>query len=103
MKITYQSDGGLAHIPALSGPVVIDTAQIDPQGATQLESLVRKSGFFNLPSRGGTAPKGADYRTYTITVEDGSRLHTVQLTDPITNVNLQSLLSRLRAMTSPRQ
>lgn len=102
MKITYQMNGGFAHIPALSGPVIIDTAHIEPQVATQLESLVRESRFFDQPARADTVPKGAaDYRTYTITVEDGSRLNTIRLTEPITDANLELLVSHLRNLARP--
>jgi hypothetical protein len=102
MKITFEMNGGFAPIPALSGPVTIDTAQIDPQVATQLESLVRESRFFNQPARAVTVAKGAaDYRTYSITVEDGPSVHTVQLTDPITDANLERLVSHLQVMARP--
>lgn len=102
MKITFSINGGFAYIPALSRPVIIDTAQIDPQVANQLESLVRESRFFDQPARADTTAKGAaDYRTYTITVQDGPRVHTVQLTDPITDANLERLVSRLQVMARP--
>jgi hypothetical protein len=102
MKITFEMDGGFAHIPALSGPVIIDTAKVDPKVATQLESLVRQSRFFDQPARADTVAKGAaDYRTYSITVEDGPRIHTSQFTDPIMDANLARLVSRLRTIARP--
>jgi hypothetical protein len=102
MKISFQMDGGFAHIPALSGPVIIDTAKIDPTAANQLETLVRDSRFFDQPPRAVTVAKGAaDYQTYTIRVEDGPRVHSVQLTDPIKDANLEQLVSRLRVMARP--
>jgi hypothetical protein len=102
MKINFEMNGGFAYFPALSGPFTIDTAQIDPIAANQLESLVQKSHFFEQPAQAGTMLKGAaDYRTYTITVNDGSRVHTIQLTDPITDTNLQQLVSQLQTMTHP--
>ncbi len=71
MKITFEMSGGFVHLPALSRPVIIDTAQIDPQVANQLESFVRESRFFDQPARAGTTAKGAaDYRTYTLTVQE---------------------------------
>jgi hypothetical protein len=99
MTITFEMSGGFAHLPALSRPLTIDTAQIEPQARTELESLVRQSRFFDQPLRGPTPAKGAaDYRTYTITVQDGPRAHTIQLTDPTTDINLEHLVSRLRVM-----
>ena len=99
MTITFEMSGGFAHLPALSRPLTIDTAQIEPQARTELESLVHQSRFFDQPLRGPTPAKAAaDYRTYTITVQDGPHAHTIQLTDPITDINLEQLVSRLRVM-----
>ena len=103
MKITVEMSGGFAHIPALSRPVTIDTAQVDPQVANQLESFVRESRFFDKPARADDIPKGAaDYRTYSVTVEDGSRIHSVQLNEPIPDTNLERLVSLVRLMARPK-
>lgn len=102
MKITFKTNGGFAYLPALSKPLIIDTTQIDPQVANQLESFVRESDFFNQPAQINTVSKGAaDYRTYTLTVEDGTHSHTIQLTDPIADANLQRFVSHLRNMAHP--
>jgi hypothetical protein len=103
MKITFEVDGGFAPLPALSRPVTIDTAQIEPEAATELESLVRHSRFFEQPIRGrGPAKGAADYRTYTLTVEDGPQVHTIQLTDPITDTNLERLVSRMMSVMAAK-
>ena len=61
-----------------------------------------ESRFFDQPASAGSLTKGAaDYRTYTITVEDGPRLHTIRLTDPVTEANLEPLVSRLRSLARP--
>ena len=99
MTITFEMSGGFAHLPALSKPVRIDTAQIEAEARNEIEFLVRQSRFFDQPSRGPTPAKGAaDYRVYTITVQDGPHVHTIQLTDPITDINLEQLVSRMRVM-----
>jgi hypothetical protein len=99
MTITFEMSGGFAHLPALSKPVPIETAHLEPRARNELESLVHQSRFFEQPSRGPTPAKGAaDYRTYNITVQDGPRVHTIQLTDPIKDINLEHLVSRLRVM-----
>ena len=98
MTITFEMSGGFAPLPALSSPVTIDTAQIEPQARTELESLVRLCAFFDQPALTTPAKGAADYRTYTITVQDGPRVHTIQLTDPITDINLEQFVSRLRVM-----
>ncbi|HVH90909.1 MAG TPA: protealysin inhibitor emfourin [Candidatus Acidoferrum sp.] len=99
MTIIFEMSGGFAHLPALSRPLTIDTGQIAPQARTELESLVHQARFFDQPLRGPAPSKGAaDYRTYTITVQDGPHAHTIQLTDPTTDINLEQLVSRLRVM-----
>ena len=98
MIITFEMSGGFAHLPALSRPVTIDTAQIESQARTELESLVRQSRFFDQPTHPTPAKGAADYRTYTITVQNGPRVYTIQLTDPITDIDLEQLVFRLRVM-----
>ncbi len=103
MKINFQTSGGFAHLPALSKPSTIDTSEIDSNIASQLESLVRESRFFELPTRVSTVAKGAaDHRTYTITIEDSNHTHTIQLTDPITDSSLQQLVNQLRMISRHR-
>jgi len=98
----FQMSGGFAYMPALSRPFVVDTEQLDPSKAKELENSVREARFFDLSAQASAVKKGAaDYRTYTIAVEDGERKHTVELTDPITDSNLQHLVSQLRSMSRP--
>jgi hypothetical protein len=102
MKITIEISGGFAPLPAFSKPVTIDTTKIDSQLARQLESRVREAAFFERPAIIGTPAKGAaDYRTYIITVQDGARVHTIRLTDPVTDPAFERLLSLLEAIAFP--
>ena len=81
MKITIETSGGFAPLPALNRPITIDTTTIDPQLACQLEFLVRDAAFFDRPAFIDTTKKGAaDYQTYIVTVQDGLRVHTVCVT-----------------------
>jgi len=99
MKINFEMSGGFAHIPMLNKPIMLDTKQIESRVANELESIVRNSHFFQLPRENKNSAKGAaDYRIYTITIEDDSHVHTIQLTDPITDVNLERLVSRLQSI-----
>lgn len=97
MKITIETSGGFAAFPALSQPRVVDTADVDTAVAQELETLVQATAFFEQPGRIDTTGKGAaDYQTYTITVQKGPRVHTVCLTDPITDPSLEQLVSCLQ-------
>jgi len=99
MKINFEMTGGFAPVPALHKPVILDTGKIAPEIANELTSLVRKSDFFHQPLQTGNIAKGAaDYRTYTITVDEDSLVHTIQLTDPITDANLRQLVTLLQSL-----
>ena len=102
MKITLIMSGGLASFPGLERPSTLNTSQVDSQSAARIESWVRDAHFFELPALQTAAARGAaDYRSYTMTVEDGTRTHTVQFTDPISDPNLMQLVSGLRSATRP--
>lgn len=102
MKITIETSGGFAALPGPGKPVILDTARIDARVAEDLETLVRESRFFDLPALLDATHEGAaDYFTYTVTVQDGPLLHTVQLTEPITDAVLERLVSTLENMARP--
>lgn len=99
MNITIETSGGFAALPALNKPFTFDTKSLDAQLAGELESLVNQASFFERPAVIDTTARGAaDYQTYVITVQDGTRSHTVRLTDPLTDPSLERLVSRLQSM-----
>ena len=97
MRIEYAKEGGLAFIPALAAPVTIDTSSLPPEQGKAIEELVRQAAFFNLPSDPGPPPAGAaDYQTYTITVHDEGRSHTIRVTDLGERPELANLIRALQ-------
>src|SRR6266508_692847 len=102
MRVEFKIEGGLAYFPGLSKPRVIDSADLPAAEADRLHRLVDAAGIFEQPAGGRALPKGAaDYRQYTITVEDGRRRRTIRLADPIANPDLEALVEYLRARTAP--
>jgi hypothetical protein len=98
MKVQFQTSGGIAYFPGLAKPVTIDTAQA-PQDADTLARQLADADFFNLPSVANSpAPRSFDAQTYTITIDDGQRRHTVQVSEPITDPNLRALVDHLRLL-----
>jgi hypothetical protein len=98
MLITFQAQGGMAFFPRLNRPVVIDTALLAADERSKLEGLVQAAHFFTLPAVIGTKQRGAaDFREYTITVEDGVHNHTVHITEPFENPGLEELIKALAA------
>jgi|GEM_PF-210072 len=98
MRIRFVMEGGIAFFPGLSQPVTIDSRKLPEEEARELERRVQAAHFFDQPRQPGPIPRGAaDYRQYTITIEEGKRRHTVQLVDPVEDPNLQALLDFVQA------
>jgi len=98
MRITFQSHGGIAFFPKLSQPVVIETDQLPAQQRLKLEGLLQSTRFFAMPALLGKKGKGAaDMREYTLRVEDGAQDHTVRVTEPFEDPQLEQLIAELRA------
>ena len=69
MHIKFKMEGGIAYFPGLNKVFSVDTAELESQQVSRIESMIHNAHFFDLPSTVGTpAPGAADYRTYTITV-----------------------------------
>lgn len=97
MHIVFTTEGGLAFFPGLSRPAVIDSHDLSAAEAAELERLLDSARFFELPEDSRALHCGAaDYRQYTITVENEDRRHTVRLADPVENPQIQALLDLLR-------
>lgn len=97
MRIEFKMEGGFAHFPGLSKPVRIDADQLSREESAQLEQLVQKARFFDLPGKVNVARKGAaDYYQYTITIQMDKQSHTIKLVDPVEDTNLNELLLFLK-------
>ena len=97
MRVELQIEGGIAYFPGLSKPVVVNSADLPTEQASELQQLIDDSHFFELPAASRSLPKGAaDMRSYTITVEVGRRRSTVRLVDPIEDERLQALIDFLQ-------
>lgn len=103
MRIQFKMEGGIAYFPGLSKPIAIDSDELPNEESDELKRIVNATRFFDQPAVvGAPAPGAADYRQYTITVEDGGKQHTVRLTDPIEDPNLQALVTYLKTRRQAR-
>jgi hypothetical protein len=103
MRIVFKTEGGFATFPGLNRPMTIDSTELAEQDAAELARLVEGAHFFAQSAVANAPPVGAaDYRQYTITVEDGPRQHTVRLTDPIPAPELQALVQFLQRQVRGR-
>jgi hypothetical protein len=97
LRIQFKMEGGFAHFPGLSKPVVVDTEQLSQEESAQLEQLVQKARFFELPGKVNVPRKGAaDYYQYTVTIQMGKERHTIKLVDPVEDTNLNELILFLK-------
>ena len=101
MRITFKSTGGVAYFPGLSAPKVVDVSALPDDRQQEVQKLVDETRFFELPARTPAKRGAADYQTHTITVTDGARQHTVEVSDPVPP-QLERLLNVLRELTEQR-
>ena len=73
----------------------VETGSLPSVEREPLERLVGEAGFFALPGKFPGPKKGADFFTYSITVEDGNRRHTVEVAQPMIPEHLRPLIREL--------
>lgn len=95
MQIQYTREGGFAHFPGLSKPVIIDNDHLSQEEIDELEQLINTMGFFDLPEVASAPVGAADHYTYTITIAHGNHRHTIQCSELCDNPHLQNLLQVL--------
>ncbi|HEX8706716.1 MAG TPA: protealysin inhibitor emfourin [Pyrinomonadaceae bacterium] len=108
MRIRFEEKGGIAFFPGLSQPIAFGTDQLGEEEMGQLRQLIDAARFFELPATvGAPSPGAADYKQYTITIEDHGKSHTVRLLDPVSDPDLGALLNfirgQARASRSPKR
>lgn len=92
MQIRYQQSGGFSGMRKTS---VVDTQRLPAREAKKVQDLVELAGFFDLPEKFSRPKSGADYFTYSITVEDGDRSHSVEVSEPSAPESLRPLIRYL--------
>jgi hypothetical protein len=98
MRVLFQVSGGIGYFPRLAAPRTIDVDALDADTRARILGLIEDAGFFSLPSRSPARKGAADYQTYSITVEDGSRHHTVVVSDPVAPPALQRLIQEVERL-----
>jgi len=94
MQIRYARSGGFAGV-RIAG--VVDTGTLPAAEAENVAALVEAAGFFSLPEKFPRPKSGADYFTYSLTVDDGNRSHSVEVSEPAAPDSLRPLLRYLSA------
>ena len=108
MRVTFKTEGGLAHFPGLARPVQIDTGDLPPDEARRLEESVRASGLLDgCPRDDPSGTRTRDARCHTITVEQDGHSSQTRVCDPVRSPEIGSLISlleghRRRVLTKAR-
>jgi hypothetical protein len=97
MRIRFKESGGMAFFPGLNQAVTLDSDQMTEEEAGRLKQLVDAARFFERPANvGSPQPGAADYKEYSITIEEGEKSHTVRLVDPVEDAGMSALLTFIR-------
>lgn len=105
MRVEFQMNGVVAgtYFPGLNRPVIIQSDELPEGDAHELQQLLEEARFFDQLTMITTPARAADRRQYMITVKDHERNHTVYLTEPVTDVELQSLIAFLSGQAKARR
>ena len=92
MRISFERTGGFANIPLRAE---IDSAQMPPDRAQELERLVAKAHVFGQPAQPQGSTPIPDDLQYEITIEDAGRSHTFRTGDATAPDDLKLLFDFL--------
>jgi hypothetical protein len=94
MNIHFERSGGFTGIPV---SMIIDTVSLPSKEARIIQNLVEDSHFFELPPTPNKTSRtgAADYFQYQITIENGTRKHTVKSDDISIDHKLKLLVNLL--------
>ena len=99
MRIDLVRTGGVAGLRRASS---IASDMLPDHDARELTRLVEACRFFDLPGRIEQADTGNDRLRYAITIDDGSRSHTVQVDEAALPAALRPLVAWLTAAARRR-
>ena len=92
MHILLERTGGFAGRTVKKE---FDTGSMSARQTSDLDKLVRKSRFFDLPLKLESSTRGADICNYRLTIESEGRAHTVEASDTAVPPDMRTLLDWL--------
>ena len=92
MRVSFRRTGGFAG-RSLEGS--LDSSTLSVSQARRLKELLKKSGFFELPSNLESSPANADQFSYRVTVETEEGKHTVEASEIAVPAAMRPLLDFL--------
>ncbi len=92
MKILFERTGGFAG-KKLEG--LVDSSKLSVSQARRLKDLLKRSGFFQLPSAPESTHPSADHFNYRVTVESEEGRHTIEAGETAIPGSMRPLLDFL--------
>jgi glutamate mutase epsilon subunit len=99
MRISWSRTGGFAGI---SQDKSLDTNSLTDEENQQILTLVAAVDFFNLPTRIASQSTYPDSFEYLLTVEDGTKEHSVIIAETALTGKLSSLVQLLNQIISSK-
>jgi hypothetical protein len=92
MRVSFERSGGFAGLMMTS---TADTTELPDAEAQQLQELVSRADFFNLPSKMLSNSPQPDRFQYQITVRSDGKTHTVQASESQVPEKLRPLVEMM--------
>jgi len=100
MRINFERTGGFLGMRLA---VEVMTETLTPEEADELETLVERARFFDLPAMLSAQTGQADRFQYKVTVEKGEQFHTVETSESAAPETLQPLIEHLTSAARTRR
>src|SRR5262245_43454631 len=96
MQVVFQMEGGVARFPGLARPITLSDDDLTSSEINELRDLTAAARFFQAPEADPSGPAGPDAQRYSLSIADGTHLHTVRRHDPVGPPALADLLTYVR-------
>ena len=96
MQISISQSGGVAYFPGLSKPRTLDVESLSDADQQELRQLVEASGFFHLAGDSPSGQQASDCLSYTLSISEEGRQHTICVIAPCKAGPLENLLHCVR-------
>ncbi len=95
MRIQFERSGGFAGMRLAA---TIDTATLPAEQASALQDSIDAARFFDLPANIPAPPNAADQFQYHVSIDAGSKKHTVDVGEGSASPALSALLQQLTTL-----
>lgn len=105
MRVTVSTPStGFVYAPGLAKAVTIEVADLPKDEAQEIETLVNGCNFFQQPALMAPSTGTArDVRSMRITIEDKDRTHTIEVSEPFSDIQDEQLRVLVEVLSAQRK